>query len=191
MRNSKKVKGFTLVELIVVIAIIAILAAILVPNMLSYIKQSRYTQADANAKNIHTAATAAMAQAYVDGLLGEETTTAKLSISEAIKGDKSATTFVAKVEVKVGEKTEKKEIPFPGLDPKSFDGQGKFAVDPTTFAVVSAAWVKDPASVALDKWDGSVPTKEAQEANTAIIGYYPTPVAEGKKADKPAAPTTP
>lgn len=187
MRNSKKVKGFTLVELIVVIAIIAILAAILVPNMLSYIKQSRYTQADANAKNIHTAATAAMAQAYVDGLLGEDTKVT-LSISDAIKGDKSATTFVAKVDVKVGEKTEKKDIPFPGLDPKSFDGQGKFAVDPKTFAVVSAAWVKDPNSTALDKWDGSVPTKEAQEAATAIIGYYPTPVAEGK-TDKTPTPT--
>lgn len=190
MRNSKKVKGFTLVELIVVIAIIAILAAILVPNMLSYIKQSRYTQADANAKNIHTAATAAMAQAYVDGLLGadDDAGAVKLSISDAIKGDKTATTFVAKVEVKVGEKTEKKDIPFPGLDPKSFDGQGKFAVDPKTFAVVSAAWVKDPASTALDKWDGSVPTKEAQEENAAIIGYYPTPVSEGKKADTPSTP---
>ncbi|MDE6709347.1 MAG: prepilin-type N-terminal cleavage/methylation domain-containing protein, partial [Oscillospiraceae bacterium] len=71
MRNSK-VKGFTLVELIVVIAIIAILAAILVPNMLGYIRNSRFSQADANAKNVHTAATAAIAQAYADGRLGAD-----------------------------------------------------------------------------------------------------------------------
>ena len=40
-RNNKKKKGFTLVELIVVLVILAILAAILIPALLGYIDRAR------------------------------------------------------------------------------------------------------------------------------------------------------
>ena len=64
---KKNNKGFTLVELIVVLVILAILAAILVPALLGYIDRAREKQYVLNAKSWLTAAQAEMSSLYGEG----------------------------------------------------------------------------------------------------------------------------
>lgn len=77
--DRQRNKGFTLVELIVVLVILAILAAILVPALLGYIDRAKQQQYIIEAKNLMTATQAGIAEAYA---------TEEVSFGEAVRPSK-------------------------------------------------------------------------------------------------------
>ena len=89
---KKNNKGFTLVELIVVLVILAILAAILVPTLLGYIDRARSEKDFSTAQTVRVAAQAAIDRAYGDGKFADGTSP---SGTNTISIDGSATGTVA------------------------------------------------------------------------------------------------
>lgn len=73
----KNKQGFTLIEMIVVVAIIAILIALIVPNVMRFIQTTNQTAADANAKTIYVAAQTYITDQYTKG---NEVTGTEISI---------------------------------------------------------------------------------------------------------------
>lgn len=60
----KKNKGFTLVEVIVILVILAILAAVLIPSLTTYIDKAREKNITANARAAYVAAQAIASEKY-------------------------------------------------------------------------------------------------------------------------------
>ena len=153
MRN-KKVKGFTLIELIVVIAIIAVLAAILIPNLMGWVGKSSLRTANANAKAVATNSATILSDLEAEGIYlkittldSGETTTAELEFDGKRK--------VGDTEVQYTQELFKKDL-------KESAGLKK-----------GSRW-----QVEFDKKGNVIAAAYAKDAGNSYIGTYPIEATE-------------
>ncbi|WP_432650179.1 prepilin-type N-terminal cleavage/methylation domain-containing protein [Huintestinicola sp.] len=161
MNKSKpKLKGFTLLELIIVIAIIAIMAAVLVPNVLSYIRTSQIQAANTQAQQIYMAAQDYLTSLQVKGVkpsdIADSTTTKVCWImvtsdiaADSTKADNNRTVVPFSSGIKsdyIQKVNADLKVAFPiadGIEARldgSFNGSWVIAFYPKTFTVAYAVY---------------------------------------------------
>lgn len=137
-KSMQKNKGFTLVELIVVLVILAILAAILVPALLGYIDRAKGQQVVLNAKACLTAAQAEMSSLYATA---KDTSKPMTSMPSASSTRILNTADVPADNLVIGVKEGGKHDNFTVVYVKYVEGDSTLYLDPAT-----KQWIEDAPS---------------------------------------------
>jgi type IV pilus assembly protein PilA len=156
-KSLQSQKGFTLIELMIVVAIIGILAAIAIPNFLRYQAQSRQAEAKTNLGGIFVAETSFFGERSRFGSFAEigfalAGTSNRYKYSAAPDGGNgNAPTTCAATNLTTSCIFVGAGIPDPGDDPGAVVAAVAGA-STTTVGFTSAAWANLDNDTTLDRW---------------------------------------
>ena len=130
LAGVKRKKGFTLVEMIIVLVIIAILSAVLIPSLAGYIEKANEKAVITKCRNLVMAAQTLSAEAYGEGKLTKPTAEGGYSLSfknEVATADGSSDfTKAALVLSEMGAGTDGSEVPKGTVIAMKISDAGKF-----------------------------------------------------------------
>ncbi len=165
MTNGKGRKGFSLAELLIVVAIIAVLLAIAIPNVIGYYRSLKLTELDDSARSIFVAA-----QNRLTALKSAGTDLTKL-------GGTEIEVTVSGGTAKVNPVTESDDlaalVPGGSIDPQLHDNHYVVEIDPKTGAVFAVwYWEKESFDYKTDAYNSVSPDKNDRLDAGKMVGYY-------------------